>query len=253
MTWNISQELDLESAKSNSSIPRLIGSPSKFELGGGSSSEEESPLLMQNDVRDEKNSPARNWKHCMQKNCELKNESNNFSILNCESTSNNIEIFHEELSNLLSKLRGPKSLFHSTKKVIHYNDTSHLQIICQLSGSVWPHVWPYCFGNFALCYVLSSLQNVWAVNLSIPIAGHSFLVILLAFLVVSRVQITYKRFMEARAYLGGCFQACRELMQYICVFTLTTQNNETKSWRKSMALRTTALLRVTIAAIQVSV
>ena len=89
-------------------------------------------------------------------------------------------------------------------------------------------------------------------DLSIPIAGHSFLVILLAFLVVSRVQITYKRFMEARSYLGGCFQACRELMQYTCFLTLTSENNEAKRWRKSIAIHITALLRITIAAIQVS-
>lgn len=253
MVWNIAQEHDLESANSNSSIPGLIGSPSRFDLGGGSSSEEESPLLAQNDNRDDNNSPTPIWNHStMERNCEVKNESDDFTML--ESTDNfarkNTGNCHEELSNLMSKLRGPQSLFYSTKEVIYYDDTSHLQIICQLSGSVWPNVWPYCLGNFALCFVLALFQRIWSVDLSIPIAGHSFLVILLAFLVVSRVQITYKRFMEARSYLGGCFQACRELMQYTCFLTLTSENNEAKRWRKSIAIHITALLRITIAAIQ---
>ena len=76
--------------------------------------------------------------------------------------------------------------------------------------------------------------------------------ILVAFLVVARVQITYGRFMEARGYLGGIFKSFRELMHTVAVLTDHSKSEAAKEWRKKVALRILTTLRVTVAALEVS-
>ena len=76
--------------------------------------------------------------------------------------------------------------------------------------------------------------------------------ILVSFLVVARIQITYARFTEARGYLGGCFKNSRELMHYVSVLTMTSNSDEAKEWRQSVAVQIVATLRVTVAAVGVS-
>ena len=94
--------------------------------------------------------------------------------------------------------------------------------------------------------------HVKIVDLTIPSSGHQFINILVSFLTVARVQITYSRFTEARVYLGACFKSCRELMQYVAVLTMQSNSVEAKDWRESVAEHIIATLRVTVAAIEVS-
>lgn len=75
--------------------------------------------------------------------------------------------------------------------------------------------------------------------------------ILVAFLVVVRVQITYGRFMEARGYLGGIFKSFRELIHTVAVLTDHSQNQLAKKWRQSVALQILVTLRVSVAALEV--
>lgn len=88
--------------------------------------------------------------------------------------------------------------------------------------------------------------------MNIPSTGHSFMSILVAFLVVARVQITYGRFMEARGYLGGIFKSFRELMHTVAVLTDHSKNKAAKEWREKVAVQILVTLRVTVAGLQVS-
>jgi len=151
---------------------------------------------------------------------------------------------------MLHPLRGKHSIFYTEKKVVRYNDSDHLHVMTQMYGSVWGHVFPFCLINVAWCFLIDYLNDHNIIKLQIPSTGHSFMSILVAFLVVARVQITYGRFMEARAYLGGCFKSCRELMHCVAVLTSTTETPEAKLWRKSVAVQIVTLLRVTVAAIE---
>ncbi len=88
-------------------------------------------------------------------------------------------------------------------------------------------------------------------DLTIPSSGHSFMSILVAFLVVARVQITYGRFMEARGYLGGIFKNFRELMHTVATLTDNSTSEAARTWRQDVALCILATLRVTVAALEV--
>lgn len=89
-------------------------------------------------------------------------------------------------------------------------------------------------------------------NLIIPASGHSFMSILVAFLVVARVQITYGRYMEARQYLTQCFKTFTELTQCVSVLTMRSNHVEAKEWRLDVAVACVTTLRITVAAIEVS-
>ncbi len=76
--------------------------------------------------------------------------------------------------------------------------------------------------------------------------------ILVAFLVVARVQITYGRYMEARQYLTQCFRTFTELIQCVSVLTMRSKHIEAKEWRLDVAVACVTTLRITVAAIEVS-
>lgn len=58
--------------------------------------------------------------------------------------------------------------------------------------------------------------------------------------------------MEARHYLSECYRSCRELIQHTCILTLFEDGEGAQEWRQDVAYRTILLLRITMAAIEVS-
>jgi len=148
------------------------------------------------------------------------------------------------------RLRQRDSPFYSIKRSVTYEGTSHLDVICQLHGSVWKHVLPYCIVNVIWTYAISYLKTEYEIDITLPSAGHKFMVILVSFLVVTRVQITYNRFIESRNNLGECFRSSRELMHNICLLTMESDGQEAKDWRTYVAIRIVRMLRITIAAIE---
>jgi predicted membrane chloride channel (bestrophin family) len=84
-------------------------------------------------------------------------------------------------------------------------------------------------------------------NLEITTQGHSFLTLVVAFLLVSRVNIGLSRYNEARGHLGTMYQHSRELIQNMCVFSSHTTHQEGKEWRHLVAYRTLLLLRLSMA------
>jgi hypothetical protein len=136
---------------------------------------------------------------------------------------------------------------------MEYDSDSHLAVLFQMYGSVWPYVFPYCVFTVLLTVAVFLLQRQGFNNISFPTTnGHTFLSILVSFLVVTRANITYQRFMEAREYLNTCYRSCRELMHYTCVLTQQDTSEGAQEWRRQVAYKTILLLRVTMAAIDVS-
>jgi len=160
--------------------------------------------------------------------------------------------FEDEICINFEQLRQKDSPFYSDKVTVAYEGKSHLGLMCQLHGSVWKHVLPYCIVNVVWTYFISYLLREGQTDITLPDTGHKFMVILVSFLVVSRVQITYQRFVEARNDLGGCFRSCRELMHDICILTQDSDGVEAKEWRKCMAEKVLNMLRITIGAIEFS-
>lgn len=131
-------------------------------------------------------------------------------------------------------------------RTLPYNDRSHISVLTQLYGSVWPRVLPFCIVNM----VITLLVFYFFRDYTFAPTGHQFMSLILSFLIVSRAKITYSRFMEARGYLEDCYKACRELVQTMCVLTQDDTSEGAQVWRHNVAYRTILLLRVTMAAIE---
>ena len=132
-----------------------------------------------------------------------------------------------------------------------YNEENHLAVMCQVYGSVWPKVLPWCLAVCALTYLFIYLRenDIVDVTISDP-TGHNFMSILVSFLVVTRVTITYNRFMEARQHLQDLFLSVRELIQYTCVLTNQNTSAAAKQWRQDVAYRTIIGLRLAMSAVE---
>jgi predicted membrane chloride channel (bestrophin family) len=118
-------------------------------------------------------------------------------------------------------------------------------------GSVWPAVLPYCIVSVSITAIIAYLQSNRIVDLTFASStGHSFMAIMVSFLVVTRANITYARYMESRQYLSDCYRNCRELVQHVCILTLFEDSPSAQEWRRKVAYQTILLLRVTMAAIE---
>eukprot|EP00568_Trieres_chinensis_P014225 CAMPEP_0183329318 /NCGR_PEP_ID=MMETSP0160_2-20130417/84734_1 /TAXON_ID=2839 ORGANISM="Odontella Sinensis, Strain Grunow 1884" /NCGR_SAMPLE_ID=MMETSP0160_2 /ASSEMBLY_ACC=CAM_ASM_000250 /LENGTH=451 /DNA_ID=CAMNT_0025497507 /DNA_START=30 /DNA_END=1385 /DNA_ORIENTATION=- len=133
-------------------------------------------------------------------------------------------------------------------KGVTYDSDSHVSVMLQMHGSIWPNVLPYCLANVLLTYcILWSKREGF--DTTFPPDGHNFMAIMVSFLIVTRAQITYGRFMEARGYLSEIFRNCRELIHHAVVLSMRDTGRGAKQWRQDVAYRTILLLRVTIAAL----
>ena len=74
----------------------------------------------------------------------------------------------------------------------------HVAVLTQMHGSVWPRVMPYCICNVLLASTIYYLKFHRNLDLTFSDKGHSFMSLLVSFLVVTRSNIAYSRFMEAR-------------------------------------------------------
>jgi len=118
-----------------------------------------------------------------------------------------------------------------------------------MHGSVWPSVLPFCCLNTLITYAVVLCK--WnGIDLTFPSDGHTFMAIMVSFLIVTRASITYGRFMEARGYLSDVFRSCRELIHHTAVLTMQDVSRGAKQWRQDVAFRIILLLRVTIAALE---
>jgi len=79
--------------------------------------------------------------------------------------------------------------------------------------------------------------------LDISTQGHSFITLVVAFLLVSRVNMGLSRYNMARDYIGTMYRENRELVQGACIFSNTNHDESAKEWRHEVAYRSLVLLR----------
>ncbi|EEC44724.1 predicted protein [Phaeodactylum tricornutum CCAP 1055/1] len=133
---------------------------------------------------------------------------------------------------------------------LEWDDRSHWKVLTQIHGSVWPRVLPFCALNVCLTYAIYLLKQRNVIDLTSSPSGHKYMAIMMSFLVVTRVKITYDNYMANSRHLGALYKQCRELVQYVCVLTMTDTSTRAKEWRNSVAYRTIILLRVTMAVLE---
>lgn len=93
-------------------------------------------------------------------------------------------------------------------------------VVFERDGNVLFAVLPYCAVNCALLGVVEYVEQFFPLSFS-P-TGHGLMTLLVSFLVISKVNLTYERFRLARHVVGSAFLRLRELNQL--VITLVEAN-----------------------------
>ena len=133
---------------------------------------------------------------------------------------------------------------------VSYTPHDHIHVMFRMYGSAFPNVFPFVVVNILWSLLVFWLKRLDLVDLSFHSgSGHSFMGLLVSFLIVSRSQIAYQRYMEYRKLLATCYQCCREIVQFSTVYTNYTNTDLAKQWRLEVCYRTCLMLRVTMDAL----
>ena len=133
---------------------------------------------------------------------------------------------------------------------ISYTAGNHVQILFQMYGSAFPNVLPFVLVNLAWALCVHYLKQYREVDLTFHSStGHSFMGLLVSFLIVSRSQIAYGRFMSFRTHLATQYRICRSISQLTCTYTMTNQSPEARKWRHEVCYKTIVMLRITMDAL----
>ena len=97
---------------------------------------------------------------------------------------------------------------------------------------------------------LTVLRAYNIADLQISNMGHVYITMVVAFLLVSRVNTSYARYNESRGHLSTMYKEVRELINTMAAVTEPKNNTKSsKEWRLEVAYRTCILLRTTMAVI----
>jgi predicted membrane chloride channel (bestrophin family) len=137
------------------------------------------------------------------------------------------------------------------ERAVTYDPSSHLNVLFQLHGSVWPKVLPYCVCNSLFFILIVYLDtHIMEAEISVSSTGHSLTALLLAFLVIQRSGIVYAKYMGARHALEDMNRICGEVVQIACIYSKHDLSQAAENWRSHLAFNTILLLRTTVAALE---
>ena len=92
-----------------------------------------------------------------------------------------------------------------------YDSESHWGVLTQMNGSSWPRVFPYCLLNVLLMLGLTYIKDWDGIDaIKISDQGHTFVTMVMSFLLVSRVTMALARYSEARNQIGAMFRGARK-------------------------------------------
>jgi len=132
---------------------------------------------------------------------------------------------------------------------LQYDTNNHFDVLTRRFGSIWPRVLPWCVANLLLTLLLMWLGRR-GYDLTISDAGHKFMSVLVSFLVVTRVNIAYTRFMESASLMSGLFRQAREIVMNTVTFTRQFRDERASNWRLEICRRVIVLLRVTVSVLE---
>lgn len=133
---------------------------------------------------------------------------------------------------------------------VSYTAGNHIQVLFQMYGSAFPQVLPFVVINMLWTLAVHYLKEKNIVDLTFHSSvGHSFMGLLVSFLIVSRSQISYGRFMNFRNMLAKQYRMCRQIAQFTMIYSFQNQTPEARQWRHEVCYRTILLLRVTMDAL----
>jgi hypothetical protein len=99
--------------------------------------------------------------------------------------------------------------------------------------------------------LVMTLQSTGLYSFKISNVGHSFIALIVSFLLVSRVNTSVGRYNEARSCIGQMYRETRELTQLMVLLSRRGKNNDraAKEWRNEVAYRSMLVLRAAVAVI----
>ena len=133
---------------------------------------------------------------------------------------------------------------------VKYDSSDHWSVLTQMYGSVWPKVIGYCIFNVFNAIIVIYIREKYKLDLSFSDKGHTFMSMMMSFLMVTRSNIAYSRYMEARYDLSNATLACRELISYATTFTRYDNSPGAAKWRIDLARRTIKLLRTMVTVLE---
>ena len=87
---------------------------------------------------------------------------------------------------------------------VRYNSRSTLSVLCQLKGSVWREVIPYCLVNISVLLICWYFQQEH--KISVTRNGHQLSGIVVSFFVVIRSNAALSRYHQGRKDLGQVWE-----------------------------------------------
>ncbi len=137
----------------------------------------------------------------------------------------------------------------------HRSTAKHLfGHLCECSGSVWLQVLPYCCVNVVFMGVIQYLAK-HGVKIAFSIQGHTLMTLLISYLVVSKINLSYDRYMKARYAIGAALSRLRELHQLALSYTFPNSAEKesivtVKDWRIQLTERIIDLMDCTMRVIR---
>jgi predicted membrane chloride channel (bestrophin family) len=130
---------------------------------------------------------------------------------------------------------------------VKFDATDHLRTITQLHGSVWPSVLPFCALNCFNLLIVALLKKYYIPALKITEGDFtSSLSIIVAFLSVTRVTISFNDYISHRNGLQQIARSARGLVFHSVAFTRGDSSPSAKEWRFTIARETIALLKLMV-------
>ncbi|KAL7569793.1 hypothetical protein ACA910_005734 [Epithemia clementina (nom. ined.)] len=123
------------------------------------------------------------------------------------------------------------------------------QIIFEVQGSIWVAVLPYCLLNCALMVFVELLDVYGGIKIAFSPSGHGFMTLMISFLVVNKVNLTYDRYMNCLNAVVHGVSALRELHQTALVYTAAFQQEAKEvvtTWRQDTFYKICDLLECTM-------
>jgi Bestrophin, RFP-TM, chloride channel len=119
----------------------------------------------------------------------------------------------------------------------------HTLLVCQ--------VLPYCLINVGVFLLLVLIDEKLGFRfVEISAQGHTFITMVVAFLLVSRVNMGLTRYNTARDAIGVMHRATRDVVLSSVVFSNTCNDEAAQEWRSEVAYRAMILLRVATAVVE---
>ena len=120
---------------------------------------------------------------------------------------NSLIIFMILTTNVIMYEKQTKQTMAMSKAyAVLYDSSDHLGVLTQMVGSLWPKVFPWCLINACVMALLSYLKHRHSIHFEVSGQGHSYISVVVAFLLVARVNMSLARFNESRTYLSAMYR-----------------------------------------------